>query len=402
MTFQEAAEAAHADLVTLRRAIHATPEVGLHLPRTQEKVLAALAGLPLEVSTGSALTSVTAVLRGGRPGPTVLLRGDMDALEVPERSGLDFASRVPGVSHACGHDLHTAMLVGAAHLLSDRRESLAGTVVFMFQPGEEGCDGAGLMVKEGVLDVSGERPIAAYALHVNSALVPRGTVATRSGPLLAASDAVSVSLRGTGGHGATPYLANDPLPAACEIVTTLQTRVARRFNPFDPAIVTVGSLQGGTRRNVIPETVDMAATVRTFSPKTRARIETEIRAVVGGIAAAHGLQATIGYEPEYPVTRNDGAETEFATAVVGEVLGEDRYHMLPEPLTASEDFSRVLDEVPGSYLLLGACPPDIDLADAGYNHSPYALFDDDVIADGAALYAELAARRLDAATVPAT
>lgn len=202
MTILDDAKALQGDLVRLRRVLHAEPEIGLRLPRTQEKVLAALEGLPLELTTGSVLDSVTAVLRGGLPGPAVLLRGDMDALPVTESTGLEYASRIPGHMHACGHDLHTAMLVGAVKLLCARRASLAGDVVFMFQPGEEGYDGARLMIEEGVLEAAGARPVAAYVLHVTLGQSGTGVFRTRRGPLLAASDSVRVTVRGRGGHGA--------------------------------------------------------------------------------------------------------------------------------------------------------------------------------------------------------
>jgi len=395
MSLHDSAVELAPDLVRLRRALHRDPEVGLDLPRTQEKVLAALDGLPLEITTGSALTSVAAVLRGGRPGPVVLLRGDMDALPVAERAPVPFASR-NGAMHACGHDLHTAMLVGAAQLLAANRAEVAGDVVLMFQPGEEGWDGARAMLAEGVLDVAGRRPVAAYALHVASAAVPRGVVATRSGPLLAASGTLKVTVHGEGGHGSAPHRAADPIPATCEMVIALQTMVTRRFDVFDPVVVTVGVLRAGTRCNVIPETAEFEATVRTFSAQAAARVADASVALVRQIAAAHGLRAEVAYEPEYPLTVNDDAETGFLESTVRAVFGEQRLARMPNPLTGSEDFSRVLDEIPGAMAMLGVCAPGTDPAVTAYNHSPHAQFDDALLADGAALYAELAMRRLTA------
>src|SRR6266536_2335651 len=252
MSLREDAEVLRGELAALRRRLHQIPEIGLHLPRTQETVLAALEPLPLEISTGTDLSSVTAVLRGARPGPVVLLRGDMDALPVTEDSGEEFASKRPGVMHACGHDLHTAGLVGAARLLCARRDELAGDVVFMFQPGEEGYDGAGHMISEGVLDAAGRPAVAAYGLHVLSSVLPRGVFASRPGSLMAASDGLFVRVLGAGGHGARPHGALDPVPAACEMVTALQTMITRRFDVFDPVVVTVGTFYVGTRRNIIP------------------------------------------------------------------------------------------------------------------------------------------------------
>jgi len=382
------------DLVELRRALHREPEIGLHLPRTQAKVLAALDGLPLTVTTGTALSSVTAVLRGGTPGPTVLLRGDMDALPVPERTGLPYASEVPGTMHACGHDLHVAMLVGAARLLCARRADLAGDVVFMFQPAEEGPGGAELMIAEGVLDASGTRAVAAYGLHVVSARERYGLFASRPGPLMASSDTLRVTVKGAGGHGARPHYALDPVPVACEIVLALQSYVTRRHDIFDPVVVTVGSFHAGTAENVIPAEATFDATVRSFSPTARDRVRQGVVDVVTGIAAAHGLTAAAEYELGYPVTVNDGTEARFAADTVAELYGPDRYETMPDPLAGAEDFSYVLREVPGAFVFLGACPPGTDPLTAPHNHAPGAVFDDGVLSDGARLLAELAVRRL--------
>ncbi len=386
------------ELAELRRAIHREPELGLDLPRTQEKVLAALEGLPLEVSLGRSLTSVTAVLRGARPGGTVLLRGDMDALPVAERTGLPYASRVDGVMHACGHDLHTAMLAGAARVLSGRRDELAGNVTFMFQPGEELAGGASRMIDEGVLDAAGGRPVAAFGLHVSSALLPHGWFSTRAGTLMAGADTMELTVRGHGGHGSQPHQAADPVTAACEIVTALQTMVTRRFDVFDPVVITVGSFHAGTASNVIPDEARLSATVRSFSTAARARVIEESLRVAHGVAAAHGLSADAEFVDSYPVTVNDGAEVAFAARTVSDLFGEGRFVTTPNPVTSSEDFSLVLEQVPGAFILLGAAPPDADPATAPFNHSAEAVFDDAVLADGTALLAELALRRLAAAT----
>src|ERR1700728_151260 len=234
MNVTEKADSLGGDLAELRHALHREPEVGLDLPGTQQRDLGALSDLPLEITTGSTLTSVTGVLRGGRPGPAVLLRGDMDALQIEEKTGVPYRSRSDDAMHACGHDLHTAMLVGAAHLLAQARDELAGSVVFMFQPGEEACDGAGT------------RPVAAYALHVMSSGWPHGTFTTRPGPMLAASDALGVTVRGAGGHGAAPHLARDPVMAACEMALALQTYMPRSIDPLEPAVLTGGSFSAGT------------------------------------------------------------------------------------------------------------------------------------------------------------
>jgi hippurate hydrolase len=388
------AAAIQPELAALRRAVHREPEIGLDLPRTQARVLEALKDLPLELTTGQRLSSVTAVLRGGRPGPTVLLRGDMDALPVQETSGLEYASEVPGVMHACGHDLHVAALVGAARLLAERRDELAGDVVLMFQPGEEGQGGAAVMIEEGVLEATGSLPVAAYALHVSSAYVGGGVVTSRPGPVMAAADTLRVVMRGRGGHGSAPHAALDPVPALCEAVLALQTMVTRRFDAFDPVVVTVGDLHAGTINNVIPDDGYFEATVRSFSPQAREAVKRESLRVVRGIAAAHGLEADAEYQELYPVTVNDAAEAAFLAATTKDLLGADRWLDMPQPLAGAEDFSYVAERVPSAYFFLGACPADRDHADAAYNHSPEALFDDGVLADGAALLAELALRRL--------
>ncbi|MGO8980793.1 MAG: M20 metallopeptidase family protein [Streptosporangiaceae bacterium] len=382
------------DIAELRHAIHRDPEIGLDLPRTQRKVLDALDGLPLEISRGRSLSSVTAVLRGGKPGRTVLLRGDMDALPVAERTGLPYASAVEGVMHACGHDLHTAMLAGAARLLSARQPELPGNVIFMFQPGEEGLGGARQMIDEGVLDAAGERPVAAFGLHVASGLLPLGVSMSRPGTMMAAADTLEVTVRGHGGHASQPHRAADPIPAACEIVIALQTMVTRRFDVFDPVVITVGSFHAGTTDNVIPDEARFEATVRSFSAEARAAVAAAAPALVREIAAAHGLTAEVQYVGNYPVTVNNAAEVAFAEQAIAGVLGEGRFVAAPNPITGSEDFSYVLEQVPGAFIMLGACPPDADPATAPFNHSADAVFDDRALADGTALYAELALRRL--------
>ncbi len=412
--FTDDATALAGDLAELRHRLHAEPEIGLSLPRTQEKVLAALDGLPLEVTTGTTTTSVTAVLRGGRAGatqqngnvaggdrPVVLLRGDMDALPVAEEVDVPFRSTVPGVMHACGHDLHTAMLVGAARLLAARREQLAGDVVFMFQPGEEGFDGARYMIEEGVLDAAGARPAAAYALHVMSNLTPRGTVASRPGPLMAASDGVFVSVTGRGGHGSTPHLSRDPIAAACEMVTALQVAMTRSIDTFAPTVLTIGSFHAGTKRNIIPEIATFEATVRTFDRGVRAVIADTVQRVCTGIAASHGVEVDVRYEEEYPVTVNDQAEAAFALGVAEDLFGAGAAVRMPNPITGSEDFSRIIAEVPGAMLFLGALVDGRDPLTAPSNHAPQAAFDDSVLAQGTALYATLAARRLAQVQPPA-
>jgi len=364
MTVRDEAAAIAGELAELRHAVHREPEIGLDLPRTQRKVLAALDGLPLEIRAGKALTSVTAVLRGGEPGPTVLLRGDMDALPVAEATGLEFASRIDGAMHACGHDLHTAMLTGAARLLSARQAGLAGNVIFMFQPGEEGQGGARIMIDEGVLDAAGERPVAAYGLHVMSDRDPAGVFSTRPGPMMAAVDTLRVTVRGRGGHASRPHASADPIPAACEMVTALQTLVTRRFDIFDPVVITVGTFHAGTVSNVIPDEATFEATIRSFSHQARKGLEEQSARLVSYIAAGHGLVADAQWVPGYPVTVNNASEAAFAGGCAADLFGAGRAATLAHPVPGAEDFSYVLQQVPGAFVFLGACPPGTDLATA--------------------------------------
>ncbi|MGN7199789.1 M20 metallopeptidase family protein [Arthrobacter sp. SAFR-044] len=400
MPITEDAKDLQDDLVRLRHDLHRQPEIGLHLPRTQDKVLEALDGLPFEITLGKETTSVTAVLRGGHRNagqrPAVLLRADMDGLPVQEKTGVHFTSQADGAMHACGHDLHTSMLAGAATLLAEKRHQLQGDVVLMFQPGEEGCDGASYMLREGVLDAAGPRVQAAYGMHVFSSLEPHGTFCTKPGVMLSASDGLEVTVLGAGGHGSAPHSAKDPVTVAAEMVTALQVMVTRQFNMFDPVVLSVGVLHAGTKRNIIPESARIEATIRTFSEASRLKMMEAVPRLLKGIAAAHGVEVDVDYLQEYPLTITSEDETHTAEKVITELFGERRLSRWATPLSGSEDFSRVLAEVPGTFVGLSAVAPGADHADSPFNHSPYATFDDAVLADGAALYAELAISRLAA------
>ena len=259
------------DTVALRRTLHEWPELGNELPITRDHVLASLEGLPLDVTTHESTSGIVATLEGARPGPTLLLRGDMDALPMSEDTGLEFTSNVDGCMHACGHDTHTAMLSSAAKLLSTRRDDIAGRVLFMFQPGEEGHHGARFMLNEGLLDVPDRSdgtpsPVdAAFALHITSAL-PTGWVSTRGGPIMASADTMSIRIVGRGGHASEPHRALDPIPVACEIVQALQTMITRSIDPFDPSVVTVGRITAGTTNNVIPEVAEIETAYYMLTP----------------------------------------------------------------------------------------------------------------------------------------
>jgi amidohydrolase len=391
MTLLDESQALLDDAIAVRRRIHRHPEIGLNLPETQKLVLEALEGLPLDVHTGSRATWVTATLDGAQPGPTVLLRGDMDALPMPEDTGLDFSSEVEGAMHACGHDTHVAMLLQAVRLLVEHRNELHGRVLFMFQPGEEGYHGARVMIEEGLLD-SQTPPAAAFAIHVASYLPP-GRVYTRPGPWLASSDKLVVAVKGHGGHASAPYLAQDPVPVACEIVQALQTMVTRKFNVFDPAVVTIASIHSGSTNNVIPEIATMEGTVRALSDETRGSVLENVRRVVEGVAGAHGLVGELTVDPGYPPTVNDEAMANFAVDVARDVVGPDLVEIMEHPAMGSEDFSYVLQRVPGAMLDLGVAPPNDPNPPA--NHSNRMMVEEPAMANGIALYAALALGYLD-------
>ncbi|MST32576.1 amidohydrolase [Acidimicrobiaceae bacterium USS-CC1] len=375
------------DTVALRRRIHAHPEVGNELPTTQQTILEALDGLGLQVATGEAVSSVVAVLDGDEPGPTTLLRGDMDALPMPEDTGLDFASEIDGRMHACGHDTHVAMLVGAARLLRQRRAQLRGRVVFMFQPGEEGHGGAKIMLDEGLLDRHG--PIdRAFAIHAIANL-PSGLVTTRGGTLMASADEFRVTVTGRGGHASMPHDAVDPVPVACEIVTALQAMMTRRIPAFDPAVLTVTRIQTGTAFNVIPEVAYCDGTVRAVSDASRDRVVEGLREVASHIAAAHRCTAEVDLvDNGYPVTVNDAAAATRTLGVATALLGERHVLAMPTPVMGAEDWSYVLQRVPGSMAFLGVARADDP--DPAPNHSNRMLVDEPAMAHGVALHAAMA------------
>ncbi|WP_346773389.1 M20 metallopeptidase family protein [Leucobacter chromiireducens] len=384
-------------LTRIRRELHLRPEAGFELPETQRAVCEALAGLPLEVVLGDTLGSVTAVLRGGKraqcAAQAVLLRADMDALPIVEETDLAYASR-NGAMHACGHDLHVAGLIGAAHLLSELRDELVGDVVFMFQPGEEAGGGAPRMIAEGVLDASGRRVSAAYGIHVLPG--ERGVFSTKPGPLMGGANLCEVIVHGRGGHGSRPHEAIDPVPVLAEIILALQSYATRRLSPTDPAVISVTKLSASAAVNVIPDSASCAATVRTLSPAVLEQVQRDLPLLAARIAEAHGCTAEVDFRVVYPVTVNDEPSAEGAIRVLADAFGEARVERLAAPIMASEDFSFVLNEVPGAFVFLGTTPPGTAPEAVEMNHSPRAVFDDAVLADQAAALALLALQHVGA------
>jgi hippurate hydrolase len=371
--------------VTVRRRIHSEPELGLELPRTQELVVDQLSGMGLRTVNGQNCSSVVAVLEGEKEGPTTLLRADMDALEMPEDTGLEFASKVKGRMHACGHDAHTAMLLGATRLLLAHRPDLSGRVVLMFQPGEEGHDGAKAMLDEGLL--AEYRPDRAFALHISSVL-PSGWLSSRRGTLMASADEFRITVTGRGGHASMPHDAADPVPVACQIVTSIQSMVTRTIPAFDPAVVTVSTIHGGTATNVIPEQVVLGGTVRAVSDRSRDLVLAALVELCQHMAAAHGIGAEFEIMPHsYPVTVNDDRFTDHTLAVAGSLVGE-RALPMPTPVMGAEDWSYVLREVPGSMAFLGGAPAGVDRP--APNHSNHFVIDEDAMATGIAMYTAMA------------
>ena len=378
------------DAVDLRRRIHRHPELGLELPRTQAAIVDALSDLDLEVSTGSGVSSVVADLHGADrapDAPVILLRADMDALPMPEDTTLEYKSEVDGAMHACGHDAHVAMLVGAARMLAARRAELPGTVRFMFQPGEEGFHGARHMLDEGLLDTPNVN--AAFALHVSPNL-PSGSIWTRGGALMASANVVSITVTGQGGHASTPYLANDPMPVAAEIVQALQVMVTRRISAFDPVVITITKIRAGTTSNVIPEAVHMLGTLRAVSEASRSVATRAIERVATNVAAAHEMTATVTIEPGYPVTVNDDDFATFALDVATTLLGRSRVGRMPTPVMGAEDFSYVLQQRPGALAFVGVCPPGEQPARAHACHSNRMTMDEEGMQAGIALHTAVA------------
>lgn len=346
---RETAEEIGPGVVADRRDIHLHPELGYEEKRTAALVAARLRDLGLSVRTGVGGTGVVGILRGGKPGKTVLLRADMDALPIQEENQTDYASQNPGVMHACGHDAHTSILLGVARLLADRRADIPGTVKLMFQPAEEGGAGARKMIDDGVL----ENPAvdAAFGLHVDAERYV-GQLSVRPGLSSASSDRFTIVVRGRGGHAARPHRSVDPIVVGAQIVTALQTLVSREVSPIEPAVVTVGSMSAGTTFNVIPDTATIKGTVRAYNEEIRALVQERVGELARGIAGAMRATAEVEYRVGYPVLANDPEKVDLVKGALGELLGTNAV-LDRDPSMGAEDFAFVLQRVPGAFMYLG-------------------------------------------------
>jgi len=381
------------DLIALRRRLHQIPEFALDLPQTQKTLLAELESLG-EITLGKSLSSIVLVIRGGTPGPTVLLRADMDALRVSEETNLDFASN-NGFMHACGHDLHMSAGVGAAKLIYEMKDQLKGDVAIWFQPGEEGHHGADVMIAEGMLEITGTRPIAAYGLHVFTSL-PVGMIACKPGAMMASAGDMNVTFHGAGGHGSMPWLSKDPVAPMVEAISSLQTLINKNFDQFDPVILNVSWIRAGddATNNVIPDTASFGATVRTFSKVNTEKLHVQASKLITSIAEGFGVKATIEFSEPTKVLINDDESVERVSKIAKELVGSAGYLAMENPIAGGEDFASIVDLIPGAFVFLGACPKDMDHTTAPTNHSAKAVFDDSVIPLGAALLASLASSHL--------
>ena len=385
--------------ISWRRDLHEHPELSNREFRTSKIVADHLRGLGFEVQTGVAHTGVVGLLRGKQPGPVVALRADMDALPVTEEVDLPFASKVRatyegrdvGVMHACGHDLHTAILMGVAEVLAGIRGELSGSVKFLFQPAEEGAPageqgGAVLMIREGALD--NPRPEAIFGLHVD--LSPVGEIRYRPGAVMASSDSLKIHIRGRQSHGALPWAGVDPIVTAAQIILGLQTITSRQTDlTRSPAVITIGSLHGGVRSNIIPESVEMEGTIRTFDEQIRADIAGRIKQTVEMIAKSAGASAEVAITPGTPVTYNDPALMERMIPTLRRIAGDSGVKMAPAA-TTSEDFSFYQKEIPGIFIMLGVTPKGADPAKAEPNHSPRFYADEGAIIVGIKALANMA------------
>ena len=370
-----------AGLNALRQELHSCPEIGLEETRTAEIIAAHLEALGYQVHRGLAQTAVVGTLRNGDSNRTIGLRADMDGLPIHEKTGLPYASKNPGIMHACGHDGHMAMLLGAARTIAERRR-FDGMVHLIFQPAEENCGGAKMMVAEGLFDLF---PCdAIFSLH-NDPSLPFGQFALRDGPIMAAVDEATIIVQGRGGHGSEPENTADPIVAGASIVMALQTIVSRNIQAFDPAVITVGSFHGGSASNIIPSDVEIVVGIRSFDPTTRDFIEHRITDIARLQAESYGMTASVTYERSYDATINHTAETDFLRSQAIKFAGAENVADLYHPLMGSEDFTYMLQACPGSYFFLGSSSSK----DAVTLHHPGYDFNDDILPIGAQFWTHL-------------
>ncbi len=370
------------ELVAIRRDLHAHPELGLEERRTSVFIARHLEALGYRVTTGLAKTGVVGTLTNGTGSRSIGIRADIDALPIHEETGLDYASKTPGLMHACGHDGHTAMLLGAARALAERK-NFDGTIHLIFQPAEENFGGAKIMVEEGLFE---KFPCdAVFALH-NEPNLRFGQFALREGPVMAAVDEARITVHGRGGHGAEPQETADPIVCGASIVMALQSIVSRNIHPMDPAVVTVGAFHAGSASNIIPERAEIVVGIRSFDAAVRDELERRIRTIAEAQAESYGMRATVDYERSYDATVNHKAETDFVRDVAIRFAGADKVINLARPYMGSEDFAYMLKERPGTYFYLGgkATGEEKPLHHPGYD------FNDDLLPIGAAFWTELA------------
>lgn len=375
-------------VVEQRRDFHRHPELAYEEVRTSGKVLEWLGALGLEVQSGIGKTGVIARLRGARPGKTIALRADMDALPVQEANVHAFASTVAGRMHACGHDAHTAMLLGVATVLTDLRHAIAGEVRFLFQPAEEGLGGAVPMIEAGAVDGVD----LALGQHMGPTH-PTGTIAVTRGPAMAATDFFTLKIVGRGGHGAYPHLSVDAIPIAAQVVSALQTIVSRSVDPLEAAVVTIGTIQGGFRNNVIAPEVEMTGTVRTFDRTLRESMPARVERIVRGVAEAHGARYELDYALNYPALVNDANVAQLVERAAAEVVGAERVRVIP-PSMAGEDFAYYAERVPACFYWLGCRPPGAQ--EVANLHSPSFDIDEDALPIGVTVMARAALELLGA------
>ena len=386
---EEEARKVFPEVVAIRRDFHAHPELSFQELRTSEKIASILQDIGLEVTRDIATTGVVGLLKGSAGGPTIALRADMDALPITEETGLPYASTTPGVMHACSHDGHMAMALGAAMVLSKMRPDLKGNVKFVFQPAEEGYAGARQMIEEGVLE-DVPKIEAAFALHIDSFGAP-GTLSVREGPMMACADIFNLTITGRGGHGAAPHVCVDPILVSGHVITALQGIASRQIGATDPVVLSICTIHGGSGSTIIPDTVKMSGTVRLFDPAIRKNMPPMMDEIIGGIASAFGATHNLNYVFGYPATINDASFTSMVRSVAEKILGSERVHVLPEPRMPAEDFSFFLERVPGTFALLGARPSD---REAFPPHSARCAIDEGALETGVKVHAAVAASYL--------